>query len=120
MRFPTIPTLVATTILGISTFVLAACSQTDSAISKVSNSQQLDRICRSAPQVHLAFVALAAVTNVKQDILDKENTAYSIVLNVCQNRPQNVEEALQEVIKAYQTILETQKVIVDAKPKPQT
>lgn len=99
-----------TVLIVTSALLLASCASLNQGVSRVSASEQLATACQAAPAVHVAFVAIASQTTISQEILNREEQAYTVLRQVCTDRPANVEQALETALRAYRSILDAQKI----------
>lgn len=72
-----------TVILAVAALSLASCTTTQTATIDTAVQQNLPKVCSALETAHVAFVAVAAVGNIKAKTVAKEAAAYAGVQALC-------------------------------------
>lgn len=108
-KFVIIPLLAAV-------FALSGCqtvSTTNTALAGVTQSEQFEKVCRVIPLAKTAFNIITTQVDVSDSVRRKVNTAYLSAVAVCNDRPENIGEALVTVAGLYRTILDSSEAVSD-------
>lgn len=88
------------------------------AVSKVSDSKELDTICKISPVAYSGFQLVRSQVETNETIIAvalRVDQAFGILKQICVDRPANIVEALATATKAYTDILNSQEAVVEAK-----
>lgn len=84
------------------------------AVSKVSDSKELDTLCKIEPLAYQGFQLIKSRTTINPTYVLRVDQAHAAVRQVCVDRPSNLVEALDTATAAYTQILNTQEAVVEA------